>query len=758
MKIRRLTVSLFNALYLLPAIFGIVFLHASSRAAFADDPVVRPTLEVQVGGTVAAASMSPDGALLVDGSVDGIARLWDVASGRQIRSFVGHTEPINTVAFSPDGSLVATGSGLLSNTQSSDNSVRLWDVKTGRMVRRFVTGTTNGVFAVAFSPDGRYLVECDLGCNVWEVATGKRVMTLSFSASLLPGGTGMADLDSEGIVIIRIADGEKLAHAAHFGANMFTASRDGSWFASAAGSEIRVFDARGGEVKRLKCSKKIQALVFTPDGTRVIAGGEGWVEIIKRDSGRSERVIKDDGLDAVELIPSIDAHYLLVRSYGYSSTLVSLTDGVPLRSFRGHPVFSPDCKKLITWESADAFRLVSTTTGELLQKFSRQNSPVTAVAWSPDGKTIAATDFRVASLWNSSVGIRAARLKGHSGSLVSIAFSPDGRTIATGGGDAAAGDFTVRLWDAGTGRLIHTLKHEHNVTEVAFSPNGRSLIACTTGFEAVLWDVANGKALRRFKEKGWMTHAAFTPDGRGVVVTVDPNNSLQRSFAVLYDTATGRQLRKFSVPDANINKIAMSPDGRYLAAASHILTSKGFDILRSSPVILFDAATGAVVRRFEGHTARLWLTAVRFSADGRRLLTSSDSPDDPPRIWDVESGRELVRLSGRIGCISSASFSPDGRFAATGGEDSIVRLWDVSNGRELIRLISLNETHWVIVAPDGHFDTNTPDALPGLSWVLPNDPLKPLSLETFMKEYYTPRLLPRILNGETFKPAKDPTG
>jgi WD40 repeat protein len=108
------------------------------------------------------AAFSPDGKYIATASVDKMAHLWEVESGKEIRQFIGHTDILYSVAFSPDGKYIAT--------TSADGTARLWDVQTGQELRRFV-GHTAGVQNVAFSPDGKYLatVSDDGTARLWDI-------------------------------------------------------------------------------------------------------------------------------------------------------------------------------------------------------------------------------------------------------------------------------------------------------------------------------------------------------------------------------------------------------------------------------------------------------------------------------------------------------------------------------------------------------------------------------------------------------------
>ena len=123
----------------------------------------RPRLAAQLGhaGRVNAVVYSPDGRWLLTGSNDGTARLWDAASGRELRSLKGYTSAVMSVAFSPDGKRLASG--------SADNTVKVWDAQTGQQILT-LKGHTNDVTGVAFSPDSKRIVSgsADKTVKVWD--------------------------------------------------------------------------------------------------------------------------------------------------------------------------------------------------------------------------------------------------------------------------------------------------------------------------------------------------------------------------------------------------------------------------------------------------------------------------------------------------------------------------------------------------------------------------------------------------------------
>ena len=128
----------------------------------------KPELVVQTGhtGDISSIAYSPDGKLVASGSFDNTIKLWDVETGKELRTFYGHTGKVMSVAFSPDGKLLASG--------GSDFVIRLWDVSTGKQAK-VLEYHSNSVNAVRFSPDGKTIVSGsdDQTVKIWDVATGR---------------------------------------------------------------------------------------------------------------------------------------------------------------------------------------------------------------------------------------------------------------------------------------------------------------------------------------------------------------------------------------------------------------------------------------------------------------------------------------------------------------------------------------------------------------------------------------------------------
>jgi WD40 repeat protein len=323
-----------------------------------------------------------------------------------------------------------------------------------------------------------------------------------------------------------------------------------------------------------------------------------------------------------------------------------------------------------------------------------------SIVFSPDGRTLAASDSFKIVLWDVASGQVLHTLQGlyniGGGKPIdlggAVAFSPDGRTLALGNRDGAV----ILLWDLDTWTLVGVLNCELRVKSVAFSPDGRTLASggwtmINTDLEhrhqiffgeLRLWDVASKKPLRTLQAP--KTHLAFggpntdfaadavqwvsfSPDGR-TLASEHLDGSLR-----LWDVVSG-EISHVLKADVNFNfaPVAFSPNGHTLAS--------GTDKDRGGTIHLWDVASGRLLRTLQGHRYGTW--SVAFSPDGRTLASAGNDSEiknhvTTVKLWDLVRGVPLYAQQSHANA-DYLAFSPDGLTLATGGEDKIVRLWEVT--------------------------------------------------------------------------------
>ncbi len=255
----------------------------------------------------------------------------------------------------------------------------------------------------------------------------------------------------------------------------------------------------------------------------------------------------------------------------------------------------------------------------------------------------------------------------HDREVSQVTFSPDGRTVASvqwGG--------RVKLWDPATGHVRLTLQPKQpsitnplqaGVSGLAFSPDGERLAGPGPDATLGIWNTHTGALLRQFKvSSGGTPTVAFSPDGR-TIATGSATLKVR-----IWDAADGRLLRVFeNAHDRTVQRVVFSPDGRRLASAG------------DGKIKLWDVETG---RQHSAIACRDHAVfGLTFSPDGRTLV--SGGSEEVVRIWDAGTGRERGQLWGHASTVTALAFRPDGRRLASGGSDAVVRLWDIDSGRQL---------------------------------------------------------------------------
>ncbi|WP_310412322.1 AAA family ATPase [Chamaesiphon sp. OTE_8_metabat_110] len=358
--------------------------------------------------------------------------------------------------------------------------------------------------------------------------------------------------------------------------------------------------------------------------------------------------------------------------------------------------------------------------------FTQTFSSVLAIAYSPDGHMLAASDSSgEIRLWSVAESQCLLTCSGHTNWVRAIAFSPDGRYLAS-----SSDDLCIKLWDLQDGTCLKTIGDGIHSLGFSFSPDGRYLASGSANNLIYYWDVQTGTCIRQFEgHQDWSMDVKFHPSGRQLV-----SGSADRTVRI-WDVATGRCDRLLSGHENLVTSVDYHPDGKTVVSGSLdgslrlwdvseelvpaidrsrlVLTEHGNEIWSAvfSPdgsqfasagvgglLRIWRTSDGHCLHRLEGHSDRLW--SVAFHPDGHRIASGGE--DRTIRFWQVSDGKCLQALNGYINWFKSIAWSPDGQNLITASRDAQVRVWAIDRQTCLHQLAGHTKSiHAVAYDPHG---------------------------------------------------------
>ncbi|MDR1901373.1 MAG: WD40 repeat domain-containing protein [Treponema sp.] len=589
----------------------------------------------QLGHSAAVLSiaLSPDGSRIVSGSEDETIKLWDAQEGREIGALSGHSGPVSYLSYSSEDFILSA---------SWDRTLKIWDlrqfIKTGQGDAQTSSLIIGDVKPVSLSVEG-----------------------LSVSAALSPAGGLFASGDYRGIITLWEAG-----------------DTDGvGWNKKAALTGHR------GEVT---------ALAFNAEGTQLVSGSKDRT-VILWDIATGNQIwtgnVHTGDIRSAAFSPG--GNLVCSGSVDAAIKVWDATTGSVLRTLSGHTgsveslAFNSDGKRLLSGSWDKTVRLWNPDTGEELRK-AEAPAWVNTVLFSADGSRFYSGGYdNTVTVWDTEDFRRVTGPYDRAQGVYAVAVSPDGKRIVSGNEDK-----TLKVWELDSGRLLWSASHEWAVNSVAWSPDGLRVVSGSADWNVKVWNAETGveiftlndPAVRKSHSQS-VSAAAFSPNG-AVICSVSPDSTIK-----VWNAESGGLMRTIPA-GSELYSLAFAPDplGRY------IITGSGSE--RDNTVSVWDLQSQypVPVMTFSGH--RNHVLSLDYSPDGKRIISGSGNDI---KIWDAESGELKGAIdAGRI--VYAAAFSPDGTKIIAGTSKGIGE-WDDADLIELREFRYDAPVRAVLYQPDG---------------------------------------------------------
>ena len=559
---------------------------------------------------IEAVSLSPDGRTAVLGFQDNTLIIWDLKSGKPLRTLYGNTASVNTMVVTPDGRRAVSG--------SEENTLIVWDLETGKILVS-LEGHAGSVNAVSVTPDGRMAVSGseDNTLIVWDLEAGKILLRLE-------GHTGAV------YAVSLTPDGRKAV----------SGSKDNT---------LIVWDLETGMP---------QPAIKRPLDSICIAGGGGHITV----SGSSDHSITFWNLETGKLLHRLKGHTDVVNnvivtpngrkaiSESKDKTLIvwDLEAGKLIRKIKmnmDHSRFmsmTPDGRRAVLWTWEDTLIICDLEKGETLITLDGivGSSDRHIVEVTRDGrKVVSVSEEKTLIVSDLETGRTQHRLGGHTAVVNCMALTPDSCKALSGSSDQ-----TLIFWDIKAGKLLHRLEgHSDFISNVVVTPDGRKAVSSSGDDMMIVWDLQTGKLMHKLVGQIYERGPGITLDGLRVV-----SGDYWSGTLAIWDIVTGKLLHKLDTEFGS--DLIVTPDG--LKAVSK--TPK-------NTLLVWDLETGKLLQTLMGHTDRI--QTVFVTPDGRRAVSGAD--DKTLIVWDLERGSKIACFPSK----SSVNYSIIGSGIIVGGHE-----------------------------------------------------------------------------------------
>jgi len=686
-------------------------------------------------------AITPDGKLLISGSADNTVKLWSLPEGRWLSTLPAHPDNVSDLAVTPDGGLLVTACA---------DTLRLWSLPEGRLLT-VMDEHTDAINMLAITPDGRTLISGgdDKTIRFWSLPEGRLLATLEGHNSpvqflaVSPNGKVLVSGGKESRLRLWSLPERRLLMRLGGSHSTGAITPDSRAIALGSSSDIELRSLDDGRLlSTIKAGYGLQSLGVSPDGKLLVAAFRENMKLWSLPEGTLLRTVPVANYNPRSFIFSSDSQLMLSRAEYDAPRLWSLSDlqlvarlqaDNNVRSAR----FTPDGRQLLTGQTSGSLALWNAqpagfqsylsdpvfNAGKPPDKTIRaHNESVTALAVSPDGKTLAsASQDKLAKLWSLPGGQLLAVLEGHKEGISDIAITPDGKTYITAGSDK-----TIKLWNAPDGpppasappkkpakeaapkkarpgsakstpqnagpkgRLLATLEgHQAGVRKLLLSADGKTLVSIDQGRAIKTWLLPEGRLLGTLPEqKGEMQDAVIAPDGKLLATAMNDRN---HHVVKLWSLPEGRLLATLAGVEGSVQSLAIAPDGKQLAVNAG-----------DNSISFWELPSGRLIGSLEEKQSAA--QALSFAPNGK--LLAAGMRDNSIELWSLPEGRLLAKLEenrretyGREA--AALTFAPNGRLLLSSARFGGIKLWSLPESRMLATFeTQMSSTEAMAITPD----------------------------------------------------------
>jgi WD40 repeat protein len=643
-------------------------------------------------------AVSPTSDLLAAGTADGTFKLWRASDGRAVTVRQADHPGINHLTFSPDGTMLVStdgaGSMKLWNTgdwkalplttaqrlalypifspdgrhiaAGADDSVVLWDVQTGQ--ETVLRGHAGPVYYLMFSPDSGHLLSADPGTSMklWDTAFGLEVPLKEFlgakRGTFSPNGKQLASAVPDGTIRVwDTASGQLInTHRGHEGpaGQPIYLAEGKQLFADGEDGTLKIWEATVEPERAFSFGNVngIFQISVSPDGRRFAVPNGGAIVLLDADSGR-ESALEGARHTISRTDFSSDGKWLISHSYwnvGYQGNWESqIWDGVSGREvipdgFAGasSAAFSADGQVLAAYFLDGTVRVWDAATMRLLKSETKHQTKVEDIALSPDGRLgISVDSHGVVKLWRTTDTQEISIVNPTTHGVERVTFTPDGRyAVAFFIGEA-------RVFEAASGR--EKLVVSDLASSLHFALSSRHLVVESRKQKVRVFSLDTWREIA-LEGAGALQRAdtlILSPSGKHLV-----GGEYGGAFNV-WDLTDGRVLFRGETDAVP----SLSPDGRYVTAGT-----------ASGTIHVWEVATGreTIINGSGGAGGSL-----AYTSDGKRLFSGGE---DAVKIWDLDTGQELVTLGGHTGSVERLFLARGGRRLISFTRKGEIKLWDAA--------------------------------------------------------------------------------